>query len=137
MTFRACMLLGVLLVSSCAKTVTTTKVPVAKNDWLTTLATEKIGEGSSIETNLTQSFALCSKNITNPSNNVPVLNFVIVRMSDHKVVEQGAVTMGEVKWKTDYQVEVSHTEGQVELERSANSTTRTIDLTKYLDVIGR
>jgi hypothetical protein len=58
-------------------------------------------------------------------------------MSDHKVVEQGAVTMGEVRWSDDYKVEVSHRQGQVQLERSPESNIRTIDVKKYLDAIGR
>lgn len=135
MRLLSSLLLPAVILSSCA-TVTTTS-STAKTDWLTELATQQIGQDATIEQNLNQSFALCWKDSTNPANNVPVLKFIIVRNSDHKVVEQGAVTMGAVKWTDDYEVEVSPAPGQVELERSPNSTTRKIDLKKYLDVIGR
>lgn len=124
-----------IILSSCAKPSSPTAV--VTTDWLTSMATEQVGQGSSIEANENKSFALCWKDATNPSNNMHVLKFIIVRMADHKVVEQGSVTMGAVKWMTDYKVEVSHAPGQVELDRGVNSTTRTIDLTKYMDVIGK
>lgn len=129
------LLVWALVLWSCAKPSTITTV--GTTDWLDALASEQIGQGSTIEANQNKSFALCWKDATNPSNNMHVLKFIIVRMADHKVVEQGSVTMGAVKWMTDYKVEVSHAPGQVELERGVNSTTRTIDLTKYMDVIGR
>lgn len=131
---RVAWVLLICLFCSCASSVTTSNTPT---DWLVDLASEKIGEDPSIEKNQSQSFALCWRNFTNPSNNMPIVNFVVVRMADHRVVEQGSVTMGSVNWKTDYQVEISTAPGQIELERGVNATTRTIDLTKYLDMISK
>lgn len=111
--------------------------PATQTDWLTAVASQNTGPGSTIESNRNGSFSLCWNDSVNPANNVHVLKFVIVRMSDHKVVEQGSVTMGSIRWTGDYVVEVSHAPGQVQLDRAVNTTTRTIDLKKYLDVIGK
>jgi hypothetical protein len=104
--------------------------------WLMDLATQEVGSPPTIEPNRDGSFSLCWKD-KEMENRMPALQFIIVRMSDHKVVEQGAVTMGEVRWSDDYKVEVSHRQGQVQLERSPESNIRTIDVKKYLDAIGR
>jgi len=135
MRLHVCLSVLAFTLGSCAKSSST--ATRGDSDWLVNLASEKVGQGPTIEANESGSFSLCWKDAVNPSNSMPVLNFIIVRMADHKVVEQGAVTMGTVKWTDDYQLEVSHTPGQVELDRGVNSTTRTISLTKYLDVIGR
>jgi hypothetical protein len=126
-------LLVVVILGSCATTTTTRSV--SHDDWLGNLASEQVGKDATIERNNNQSFALCWSNKVNPSNNMPVLQFVIVRMSDHKVVEQGAVTMGSIKWISDYDVEVSHAPDQVVLDRGNNTTIRTINVKKYLDVV--
>jgi hypothetical protein len=136
MRFGSSLCLWTLVLSSCA-TATKQMAPLEQDAWLPALATQHVGQGATIESNRNGSFSLCWNDSVNPSNNVHVLKFVIVRMSDHKVVEQGSVTMGSIGWKSDYEVEVSHKQGQVELDRGTNSTTRTIDLKKYLDVIGR
>jgi hypothetical protein len=99
--------------------------------WLVDIASQKVGSSPTIESNKTGTFFLCWQD-KEEAGNVPVVQYIIVRTSDRRVVEQGSVTMGEVRWTGDYQVEVSHKQGQVELERSANSTTRVIDLKKYL-----
>jgi hypothetical protein len=135
MRYGVCLFLLAIILGSCAKPPIT--AATSTNDWLETLTTGEVGKGSTIEANQNNSFTLCWNEAANPSNNMPVLKFIIVRMSDHKVVEQGSVTMGSIKWTDDYQVEVSHAPGQVELERGVNKTTRTIELSKYLDVIGR
>jgi len=127
-------LVVVVILGSCATTTTTSSV--SQSDWLETLASGQVGKDATIERNLNQSFALCWNNKVNPSNNMPVLQFIIVRMSDHKVVEQGAVTMGSIKWIADYEVEVSHAPDQVVLDRGNNTTIRTINVKKYLDVVG-
>ena len=133
MRLLSCVVVVVIL-GSCATTTTTSSVN--QNDWLGNLASEKVGKDATIERNNNQSFTLCWSNKENPSNNMPVLQFIIVRMSDHKVVEQGAVTMGSVKWINVYEVEVSHAPDQVVLERGTNTTIRTINVKKYLDVVG-
>ena len=126
-------LLVVVILGSCATTTTTSSV--SQGDWLDNLASQKIGNDATIERNNNQSFALCWNNKVNPSNSMPVLQFIIVRMSDHKVVEEGAVTMGSIKWISDYDVEISHAPDQVVLDRGTNTTTRTINVKKYLDVV--
>jgi hypothetical protein len=110
-----------------------TAVSVASThpEWLTTLAKEKVGASPTIESNKTGTFFLCWEE-KEDAGNMPAVHYAIVRTGDRRVVEQGSVTMGEVKWSGDYQVEISHKPGQVELARSANSTTRVIDLKKYL-----
>jgi len=127
-------LLVALILSSCATTTTTTS-SVSQGDWLDNLAAQKVGKDATIERNNNQSFSLCWNNKVNPSNSMPVLQFIIVRMSDHKVVEEGAVTMGSIKWISDYEVEISHAPDQVVLDRGTNTTTRTINVRKYLDVV--
>ena len=110
-----------------------TAVSVASTNpaWLVDLAKEKVGSSPAIESNKTGTFFLCWQD-KEGEGSVPSLQYVIVRTGDHSVVEQGSVTMGEVKWTGEYEVEISHKQGQVELARSANSTIRLIDLKKYL-----
>jgi argonaute-like protein implicated in RNA metabolism and viral defense len=108
----------------------------SEGNWLVDLAAQEVGERATIEANRDASFSLCW-NDKETEAKVPALQFIIVRMSDHKVVEQGSVTMGEVRWSNDYEVQVSHLQGQVQLERGPDSNTRTIDVRKYLDVVGR
>jgi hypothetical protein len=118
---------------SCAGSRQSTAVTVGSThpQWLLDLAKQNVGLNPVIESNKTGSFFLCWQD-RETENSVPSLQYVIVRTSDHRVVEQGSVTMGEVKWTGEYEVEISHKQGQVELARSANSTTRVIDLKKYL-----
>src|SRR5690242_15042086 len=104
------------VVAACASVKTSTSGSSQDNAWLLDLASQNIGDSPTIEANKDASFSLCWKD-KETSNQVPALQFIIVRMSDHKVVEQGSVTMGEVRWTSDYQVEVSHRQGQVQLER--------------------
>lgn len=125
-----------VVMASCAGGKTATSTAVADQDWLLELATQNVGQHPAIETNRDASFSLCWQD-KETENKMPALQFIIVRMSDHKIVEQGSVTMGEVRWSGDYKVEVSHRQGQVQLERSPESNTRTIDVKKYLDAVGR
>jgi hypothetical protein len=121
---------------ACAGAKTSTAPNNADQEWLVKLASEKVGERPTIEANQDASFSLCWNDKMN-NNQIPALQFIIVRMSDHKVVEEGSVTMGEVRWTNDYEVEVSPREGQVQLARGPESNTRRINVKKYLDAIGR
>lgn len=82
--------------------------------------------------NRTNTFTLYKKEKVNDSNGIPVLFFVIVRNDDQKIVEEGSVTMGAIEWSSDYELEISQAKGQAQLPRNENSTTRKIDLKKYL-----
>ena len=130
-------LLGIAVVLvACAGGKPRATSPPQDNAWLVNLATQKVGDNVTIEANRDASFTLCWKDKETESK-VPAVQFIIVRMSDHKIVEEGSATMGEVRWISDYEVEVSHRQGQVQLERGPQSNTRIISVKKYLDVVGR
>jgi hypothetical protein len=128
-TFRG--LIIAIVVSACAGPKVVAPAPPRDPAWLVELAAEKVGSNPNIEKNTNETFSLCWKDMPN-SSSIPVLQFIIVRMGDHRVMEQGSATMADVKWTGDYEIQVSPKQGQAELERSANSVTRTIDVRKYL-----
>ena len=97
-----------------------------------TVVMEHLGEGVEIVANRDGSFSLATKETTNPENNLPVLKYVVVRSYDWKVVEQGAVTMSKIEWASDYEIEISHAQGQVQLQRDTNTAVRRIDLRRHL-----
>ena len=112
------------------------KAELAKSP-LDALIESKLGAGSVATKNRNGSFTLCQIEKENPSNNTTTVHFIIIRMYDQKVVEEGTVTMGAVEWTGEYEVQVSHKPGQVELERNSNTTVRKIDLLRYLDGLAR
>jgi hypothetical protein len=120
-----------MLVIACAGPKVAAPVPPRDPAWLSELAEEKVGSSPTIERNKNESFALCWKDAPN-SSSIPVLQFIIVRMVDHRVMEQGSATMADINWTGDYEIQVTSKQGQAELQRSAGSVTRTIDVRKYL-----
>jgi hypothetical protein len=119
-----------MLLAGCASSRTQTQqVPV---DDLQQMVDDRIGKDAFSTENKDGSFALYKKEETNPSNSMPVIKYLIVRMYDKKVVEEGSVTMGTVEWSADYEVEISQAPGQPQLAREQNSTSRRIDVRKYI-----
>lgn len=122
---------AILLFSCAGSQPSAVSVASTNPPWLVDLAKQKVGPSPAIESNKTGTFFLCWQDKESESG-VPSLQYIIVRTGDQRVVEQGSVTMGEVKWTGEYEVEISHKQGQVELARSANSNRRVINLKKYL-----
>lgn len=91
-----------------------------------------LGHGAVGSTNKSGSFTLYTLEEVDASNNIPVIKYAIVRTSDKRVVENGSVTMGVVKWSSEYEVEIAPAPGQPQLARGQNSTTRKIDLRKFI-----
>lgn len=110
--------------------------PQANADTLTQTVEARLGKDAVASTNKDGSFTLFKKEAVNTTNNLPVIRYLIVRMYDKKIVEEGSVTMGAVDWSADYEVEISQAPGQPQLARDRNSTSRKIDVRKYI-VTGR
>lgn len=92
---------------------------------------QKLGEGAQSFSNRDGSFTLYRKEEKSPSNGMPVTKFIVLRNGDQRVVEEGSVTIGNVEWTADYEITISQSPGQVQLERKENSSMRKIDLRPY------
>lgn len=92
----------------------------------------RLGTDAVATKNKSGSFVLYTKEEVNPVNNMPVMRYLIVRMYDKKVVEEGGVTMATIGWVSDFELEISPAAGQPQLAREGNSPTRRIDLRKYI-----
>ncbi len=99
---------------------------------LQALLQQKLGDSTLVVPNFDSSFRLCTKEKLNNDNHLPVTHFIVVRAYDWKVVEEGIVTLADVVWSGDYEVEIKATEGQVRLSRNPMQVNRKIDVRKHL-----
>jgi hypothetical protein len=120
-----------MLLAGCA-TSKPTKPQQTPVDELQQSVEAQLGKDAIATKNKDGSFTLYKKEEVNPSNNLPVVKYLIVRMYDKKVVEAGSVTMGAVDWSGDFEVAITQAPGQPQLARDRNSTSRTIDVRKYI-----
>ncbi|MFZ5970200.1 MAG: hypothetical protein ACOYXA_01290 [Bacteroidota bacterium] len=116
-----------LLLGTCTCAIAQTAEPA-----LTALVKQKLGDSTTTTPNFDSSFHLCTKAKVNADTHLPLTHFIIVRAYDWKVVEEGLVTLADVVWSGDYEVEVKATEGQVRLQRNPMQVNRKIDLRKHL-----
>ena len=98
---------------------------------LEVLIERRLGKNVLTSTNKDGSFMLCQKETENGSNQVMSLRFLIIRLYDRRIVEEGSATMAGADWSGDFEVEIFQAPGQAQLDRGQNSTTRKIDLRKY------
>jgi hypothetical protein len=92
----------------------------------------RLGENFDFQYNQEGSFVLCTKEVENTENNLPVVKYLVIRMYDKKIVEEGSVTMSQVIWSGLYELEVSQKPGQIQLSRDDHSVQKKIDLRKHL-----
>jgi hypothetical protein len=91
------------------------------------LVAQQLGTDATIEKNKDQSFALGVKDdLSNQST-----TYVIVRISDNFIVEQGKTQKATVYWIDNFRVGVRLVPGTVQKE-TALVTEKVIDLTKYI-----
>lgn len=96
------------------------------------IAFAKLGKDVVLTANPEESFTLATREEENPSNNLPVVKYLVIRTYDKKIVEEGAVTMGHLVWIGNYELEVSQPPGQVRLARDERSNIKVIDLRRHL-----
>lgn len=88
----------------------------------------KLGKNADKSTNKDNTFTLY-KAVKDNASGVPVLNYIVVRNGDKKIVLEGAVTMGVIDWSADYELEEGRSLGS---GTGKVSNTRKIDLRPFL-----
>ncbi|HZY78066.1 MAG TPA: hypothetical protein VFE50_00990 [Cyclobacteriaceae bacterium] len=88
---------------------------------------ERLGKDAKKSSNNDNTFTLYQASKENASG-IPVLNYVIVRNADKKIVVEGAVTMGAIEWTATYELEESRSLGAGQ----AQGQKRKIDLRPFL-----
>lgn len=91
----------------------------------------KIGADADVSKNNNETFVLYTKKTVDESSQMMQLKFLIVRLLDKRIVEEGSITMGQMEWRGNYQLQISPLEGQVGLPRQGQSELKTIDLNRY------
>jgi hypothetical protein len=99
-------------------------------DKLEVLCQNRLGADAMIEKNKTATFALGKK--ASESGSIQQVQFIVIRLADLQVVEEGSVSLAEVVWTGDYEISIQDIPGQVKLNRDENSFVRKIDLKKYI-----
>lgn len=96
------------------------------------IAVAKLGGDLVLTPNAEGSFTLATLETENPSNNLPVTKYLVIRTHDKKIVEEGAVTMGRITWRSNYDLEISQSPGQVPLARDEGSNVKKLDLRRHV-----
>ncbi len=96
------------------------------------MAMAKLGANISLAANHEGSFILYTKEEENEANNLPVVRYLVIRSFDKKIIEEGAVTLGQVAWSGPYEIEISPRSGQVHLSRDTHASVKKIDLQRHL-----
>jgi hypothetical protein len=92
----------------------------------------KFGPGFTAHPNAENSFVLFIREDVSKENNLPLLQYAVLRTTDRKIVEEGAVTLSELRWSGNYEIEIHPMRGQVQLNRTENSVVRKIDIKKHI-----
>jgi len=103
-------------------------VPASQNKTLESIVAEKLGENALTQKNKDAMFALCTKE--NPST--LSVSYLIIKLNDLTVVEQGSASQASFSWINTYQIEIRTIPGIVKKEAQAWEV-KIIDVTKYMN----
>lgn len=88
---------------------------------------ERLGKDANKSTNKDNTFTLYKAEKTS-SSGVPVLQYIVLRNGDNKIVLEGSVTMGVIEWSANYELEESRSLGNGQ----SQGQKRKIDLRPFL-----
>lgn len=94
---------------------------------LPALVAEKLGENAIIQKNKDVTFALCTKENTSTLS----VSYIIVKLSDLTIVEEGNTARASFVWIDTYKIEIREIPGMVKKEHE-NIQGKIIDVTKYI-----
>jgi hypothetical protein len=79
--------------------------PVVQEKKLEDVARERLGKKYELAYNASKTYALCrqQREADHPQRN---FNYVVIRLADQQIVQEGSFRLGHVKWKDDTSIEV-------------------------------
>ncbi len=98
----------------------------SQGDKLQTLVEKEIGKSAVIEKNPSNTFALASHTENR------TVDYVVIRLSDLKVVIKEKIIIGSVSWSGDRQIKVVSIPGMVRANARPEDNVRLIDLNNYV-----
>lgn len=94
---------------------------------LASLVAGKLGENAFVQKNKDATFALCTKENTSTLS----VSYIIVKLNDLTVVEEGNTARASFAWIDTYKIEIKEIPGMVKKEQE-KIPGKIIDVTKYI-----
>lgn len=116
------LILMIMVIVSC----TSASLPAAQKT-LSMVVEEKLGDDAMVQQNKDTTFALATKE--NPST--LSVSYIIVRLRDLSIVEEGNSPRASFSWVDTYKIEIKETPGIVK-KGDENRPGKFIDVTKYI-----
>jgi hypothetical protein len=104
--------LSLLIVACCLSATVTNCQSTGKHSTLqkkaSAIATEKLGKKYTCDNNTSGTFTLC-KQVREGDQVQREFRYILLRLSDHKIIREGSFRMGDAHWRDDASIEVINT----------------------------